>query len=80
MKRCFIVLAEPGSRFLGVHHTIDGAVHYAAGLGAATMPNGRPITVDDVAEWMKEESAILLGCPPFEDFESIQIERHAIMV
>lgn len=80
MKRYFIVLAEPGGRFLGVHHTIDGAVHYAAGLGAATMPNGRPITVDDVAEWMKDESAILLGCLPFEDFESIQIERHAIMV
>jgi len=80
MKRCFIVLAEPDGRFLGVHHTIDGAVHYAAGLGAATMPNSRPITVDDVAEWMRREPTILLGCPPCEEFEGIRIERHAIMV
>ena len=80
MKSCFVVLAEPGDRFLGVHHTISGAVHNAAGLGAATMPNSHPITVSDVAELMREEWAISLGCAPSEDFQSIRIERHAIMV
>ncbi|WP_085811164.1 hypothetical protein [Sphingomonas sp. TZW2008] len=80
MKSCFVVLAEPGDRFLGVHHTISGAVHNAAAEGATTMPDGCPITVSDVFATMKQAPMLVLGCPPGHEFEGIRIERHVIMV
>lgn len=80
MKRCFLVFSDPGNGFHGVHHTIDGATHDAAGLGAATMPNGLPITVADVRDVLEHQAIISLTCAPHEEFRHIRIERHAILV
>ena len=80
MKLCYVVLAEPDRQFLSVHHTITGAVHFASGEGATTMPNRGPITVSDVAEFMKFETMISFGCAPGDEFEGIRIERHFIAV
>lgn len=80
MKRCYVVLAEPDGRFLSVHHTITGAVHFAASEGATTMLNHCPITVSDVAAFMRAEPMISFGCGQDEEFEGIRIERHFIAV
>lgn len=50
MRHCFIVFAEPGHAFQSVHRTVEGAVHSAAALGAAVMPDGSLMTIDCVRE------------------------------
>lgn len=80
MKPCFVVLGEPGRQFLGVHVTIDGAVHAAAGHGAFAMPSGAAAHVDSVAAWLQLQSFISLRCADGEDPCGMTIERHAIML
>lgn len=80
MKHCYIVLREPGREFLGIHLTIDGAVHAAAGLGANGMPNGDALYVDSVSAWFKRHHTISLRCADGEDHHGITIERHVVVL
>ncbi|WP_156678186.1 hypothetical protein [Sphingomonas profundi] len=80
MRHCFIVFAEPGDAFQGVHRTVDGAAHNAAGLGASKMPNGRAMTVDSIRDLLAHSPIVRLPCTPGEEFEAIRIERHHIVL
>ena len=80
MRYCFIVFAEPCAVFQGVHCTIDGAAHNAAGLGAAAMPDRAPITVDRIRTLLGRTPTISFSCDTGEEFSAIRIERHAIGV
>lgn len=80
MRHCFLVFAEPGDVFQGVHRTIDGAAHNAAGLGATTMPRGGTMTVDGIRDLLARSPIVRLPCASGEEFEAIRIERHYIVL
>lgn len=80
MRECFLVFSEPGSRFHGVHLTVDGAAHNAAALGAELVSEGNQITIDAIRDAMRLVSSYRFDCPMAENFSSIRIERHAVLV
>jgi hypothetical protein len=75
---CYVLFAEPGSIFQGLHRTIDGAVHRAAALGAIATECGGEMFVDDITKIMAGTSAFSFYCADGEEFTHVRIERHGI--
>lgn len=80
MMTCYVLFAEPGSVFQGLHRTIDGAVHRAAALGAVKTEFGEELSIEDVAEIMASAGVATLVCAPEESCTHVRIERHGIHV
>lgn len=77
---CYVLFAEPGNLFEGLHHTVDGAVHRAAALGALTMEDGKELFVDDVADILRNTATISFRCGSDDEMTHIRIERHGIFI
>ncbi len=75
---CYVLFAEPGSVFQGLHRTIDGAVHRAAALGAIATETGGEMFVDDITKTMAAASAISFYCAEGDEFTHVRIERHGL--
>lgn len=80
MLTCYVLCAEPGGVFQGLHRTVDGAVHRAAALGAVATEDGREISIEAAADEIASTGAITFVCAPSEDCEHVRIERHGIYV
>ena len=81
MKCCYLVISDPGNGLHGVHHTIDGAAHNAASLGAEFPPRkDAPYSVFDLIDELTRQPQVIFECTKGSEFERIRIECHAVVV
>jgi hypothetical protein len=80
MMTCYVLFAEPGNVFQGLHRTVDGAVHRAAALGAVTTEDGDEMSIEAAAEELASTGVVTFLCSPIERCELVRIELHGICV
>lgn len=80
MLTCYVLFADPGGVFQGLHRTVDGAVHRAAALGAVTTEKGEELSIEAAAEELASTGAVRLLCLPNQVCDVVRIELHGIYV
>lgn len=80
MLTCYVLFAEPGTIFQGLHRTVDGAVHRAATLGAVATEEGQELSIAIAADEIASTGTVTFLCSPREACTQVRIELHGIYV
>lgn len=80
MLSCYVIFAEPGGVFQGLHRSVDGAVHRVAALGAVTSENGQELSIEAAAAELASTGTVTFTCAAGEPCSQLRIELHGIYV